>query len=108
MAQETETVAIELNFVSCQTCDALFIGSERREMCPFCGGPPVGPYFQFVLDGDGLRQVDGAAPAAPPAPEEEEEEAPAAMTPVVSRAEALQHLRDLGYSPAEAERRVSE
>lgn len=72
MTQEAETVAMDLNIVSCQTCDALFIESERRQTCPSCGGPPVGPYFQFVLDGEGLRLKDGAAPAAAPSPPAEE------------------------------------
>jgi len=85
MTLEAETVAMDLNIVSCQTCDALFIESERRQTCPSCGGPPVGPYFQFVLDGAGLRLKDGAAPAAAPAPPAEEPapepEAPAPEAP---------------------------
>lgn len=83
MAQEAETVAMELNIVSCQTCDTLFIESERRQTCPACGGLPVGPYLQFVLDDGGLHLKDGAAPAAAPAaPAEElapEPEIPAAV-----------------------------
>jgi len=86
MTQDAETVAMDLNIVSCQTCDALFIESERRQTCPSCGGLPVGPYFQFVLDGSGLHQKDGAAPAAAGSPLAEEPapepEAPAAEAPV--------------------------
>ena len=85
MTQEPETVAMDLNIVSCQTCDAVFVESERRQTCPSCGGEPVGPYFRFVLDADGLHRKDGAAPAAagsPPA----EETAPAAETPAAEAA----------------------
>ncbi|KKN36995.1 hypothetical protein LCGC14_0768060 [marine sediment metagenome] len=72
MTQETETPTMDLNIVSCQTCDALFVESERRQTCPSCGGEPVGPYFRFVLDADGLHRKDGAAPAAAqPTPAEE-------------------------------------
>jgi len=100
MAQEAETVAMELNIVSCQTCDALFIESERRQTCPSCGGPPVGPYFQFVLDGAGLHLKDGAAPAAAPAPPAEElapePEAPAAEASAAeAEAPAEEELEDM-------------
>ena len=88
MTQEAETVAMELNIVSCQTCDAVFIESERRQTCPSCGGPPVGPYFRFVLDGSGLHQKDGVR--APP----------------INREEAVQQLKDLSYPEEEAEAMV--
>jgi hypothetical protein len=75
MTQETEEAPLELALVSCQTCDLVFIGSERRQTCPVCGGEPAGPYFQWTLEAAGLRLRDGAAaetPAAPPvAPEAE-------------------------------------
>ncbi len=98
MTQEAETAAMDLNIVSCQTCDALFIESERRQTCPRCGGPAVGPYFEFVLDGGGLPLKDGAAPAVVPAPPGEEPapepeapapEAPAAEAEPVSGLETL-------------------
>ncbi|KKM84097.1 hypothetical protein LCGC14_1302670 [marine sediment metagenome] len=85
MTQEAETVAVDLEFVSCQTCDAVFVASERRQTCPSCGGEPTGPYLQFVLDAAGLHLKDGGIPTAAPAPPAEEPapeaEAPAAEAP---------------------------
>lgn len=111
MTQETETVAMELNIVSCQTCDALFIESERRQTCPSCGGPPVGPYFQFVLDDSGLHRKDGAVGLAA---------AEATIGPVVVaeikeryreeglvRPEAVAELQRRGYGENDAELLVS-
>lgn len=88
MTQEVETAVVELEIVSCQTCDLLFVASERRQTCPSCGGEGTGPYLAFVLDETGLHEkargslesppedVPAAQeePAAEPAPEEAPEE----------------------------------
>ena len=79
MTQETEEAPLELALVSCQTCDLAFIGSERRQTCPVCGGEAAGPYFQWTLEADGLRLRDGAAPEVPAATPA----APGAEPPVV-------------------------
>lgn len=80
MVQEAETVALELELVSCGTCDTVFISSERRQTCPACGGEAVGPYLEFVATPDGPRLKNGAAQvlagAAPPSPAPE---SPAAL-----------------------------
>ena len=69
MTQEVETAVVELDLVSCQTCDLMFVASERRQTCPVCGGEGTGPYLEFVLDESGLRLKNGSAvlPAGGPA-----------------------------------------
>ncbi len=107
MTQETEEAPLELALVSCQTCDLAFIGSDRRQTCPVCGGEAAGPYFQWTLEGDGLRLRDGAAPAAagatPPAPgaeppAEEAEAAPAEAEAAITAAEG--GYAAIGFSAA--------
>lgn len=99
MTQEAETVAVDLNIVSCQTCDALFIESERRQTCPSCGGSPVGPYFRFVLDDSGLHQKDGAAPAAAGSPPAEEPAPAAEIRAAVDRVAEEEPDGGLGADP---------
>ena len=107
MTQEAETVAVDLDIVSCQTCDAVFIASERRQSCAICGGEATGPYFRFVLDAAGLHLKDGAGGLAV---------AEAAIGPLVVaeikerytggtliREEAVAELGRQGYSPGDAE-----
>ena len=89
MPEDTKPVTMDLNIVSCQTCDAMFIESERRQSCPGCGGPPVGPYFQFVLDGSGLHPKGRA------------------WEPLINREQAIKDLRDLSFTAEEAEARVT-
>ena len=89
MVQEAETPILELEFVSCQTCDIVFISSERRQTCPACGGEALGPYLVFTVTPEGPRLKDlngpiagaqtarlepGSEPAAPAAPDEVVEE----------------------------------
>jgi len=59
MTQEVETAVVELDIVSCQTCDLLFVASERRSTCPSCGGEGTGPYLEYVLDETGLHPKNG-------------------------------------------------
>ncbi len=61
MTQEVETAAVELDLVSCQTCDLMFVASERRQTCPVCGGEATGPYLAYVLDETGLHMKNGSA-----------------------------------------------
>ena len=84
MTKEVETAVVELEIVSCQTCDLLFVASERRQTCPVCGGEGTGPYLEYVLDETGLHQkVRGtqdeltASPAEEPAEAVESSEEPA-------------------------------
>ena len=69
MTQDVETSVVELDLVSCQTCDLMFVASERRQTCPVCGGEAPGPYLEYVLDETGLHPKNGAAalPAGGPA-----------------------------------------
>src|SRR3990167_9294973 len=82
MVQETEAAPVELDVVSCGTCDTLFISSERRQTCPACGGEGVGPFFEFVATPEGPRLKNGAVAVAraeaPPAGPAAAAEAPAA------------------------------
>lgn len=64
MTQEVETAVVELDLVSCQTCDLMFVASERRQTCPVCGGEATGPYLEYVLDEAGLHPKNGAVVAA--------------------------------------------
>src|SRR3990167_2531150 len=64
MVQETEAAPVELDVVSCGTCDTLFISSERRQTCPACGGEGVGPFFEFVATPEGPRLKNGAVAVA--------------------------------------------
>jgi len=61
MTQEVETAVVELDLVSCQTCDLVFVASERRQTCPVCGGEATGPYLEYVLDETGLHPKNGSA-----------------------------------------------
>lgn len=61
MTQEVETAVVELDLVSCQTCDLMFVASERRQTCPVCGGEATGPYLEYVLDESGLHMKNGSA-----------------------------------------------
>jgi len=71
MVQEAETSVIELDLVSCGSCDLVFISSERRETCPTCGGEAVGPYLEFVVTPEGPRLKNGAVAVARAASAEE-------------------------------------
>ena len=64
MTQEVETAVVELDLVSCQTCDLVFVASERRSTCPSCGGEGTGPYLEYVLDETGLHPKNGPVVAA--------------------------------------------
>jgi len=64
MTQEVETAVVELEIVSCQTCDLVFVASERRSTCPSCGGEGTGPYLEYVLDESGLHPKNGPVVAA--------------------------------------------
>ena len=102
MVQEAETPVIELELVSCGTCDTVFISSERRQTCPACGGEAVGPYLEFIVTPEGPRLKNGAVAiartAAPPAERIAEPELPAGDAPAVEEA-----LESEGVAPALAE-----
>ena len=63
MTQLAEPTTMELQIVSCETCDQLFLVSPRRETCPACGGPPGLEFFSFEASRDGVRLLGGIAAA---------------------------------------------
>jgi len=64
MVQEAETPVIDLELVSCGTCDTVFISSARRQTCPACGGEAIGPYLEFIVTPEGPRLKNGAVAIA--------------------------------------------
>ncbi len=87
MTQAPEVETMQLQIVSCETCDGIFLVSPRRQTCPTCGGPAGVEFFTFDVGPAGvtlleslanvpLAATNGSAPAedaaAPPAAAAEE------------------------------------
>ena len=90
MTTDTETSAIIIGIVACDTCDNVYRAHEGRQTCPTCGGDPG----YLVID----YSADTAAAPGEEAPEEGDAAAPppaGEVTPVEPPAPP-----ELGPSPS--------